>query len=235
MEDGSSRSVTTEASWESANSSIAIVSPVGLVVGQGIGSTEIRATYQSRSGALDVVVSAAEALSGPPAALTCGTERWPVKTLSDSDASRVAVSRIEETTIKALNERAAHCAALPSARTYAEEFEVYELVGRVTYVRLEDDRDYHIAITDPADSRYSLVTEVADIACQGAITSPHRGVLESARNAFLAMLGGRMPSTLVGATIRVRGVGFYDFDHGQRGRAGNCMELHPVIAIEQLP
>jgi hypothetical protein len=33
--------------------------------------------------------------------------------------------------------------------------------------------------------------------------------------------------------VRMRGVGFYDFDHGQRGRSKNCIELHPIVFISR--
>ena len=36
---------------------------------------------------------------------------------------------------------------------------------------------------------------------------------------------------LAGRTVRVRGVGFYDFAHGQTGRSQSCIELHPVLSI----
>ena len=32
--------------------------------------------------------------------------------------------------------------------------------------------------------------------------------------------------------VRVTGVGFFDFAHGQRGAAPNEIELHPVLEIE---
>ncbi|HEX4629281.1 MAG TPA: hypothetical protein VH137_10885, partial [Gemmatimonadales bacterium] len=31
--------------------------------------------------------------------------------------------------------------------------------------------------------------------------------------------------------VRITGVGFFDFRHGQRGLAPNAIELHPVIAV----
>jgi hypothetical protein len=166
--------------------------------------------------------------------LACGVERWNVKTLSDVDAGRVELSRVQPTTIKALNERASHCNGGPDRRAYGEEFDVYEVVGRITYVAPQDDRDYHVVVADPSDSNFTIVTEVADFACQGAISSPHRGALEAARNTFVALLGARSTSSLVGTNVRVRGVGFYDFNHGQIGRARNCMELHPILAIDAL-
>lgn len=167
--------------------------------------------------------------------LACGVERWFVKTLADADADKVNLSSVTPISIRDLNGFPSHCYGGPDRRTYPEEFEVYEVIGRITYVRLEDDRDYHIALADPGDSSYTIVTEVADIACQGAVSSPHRGALETARNAFVSLLGGRSPSSLVGTTVRVRGVGFFDFNHGQNGRARNCMELHPIVSIDRMP
>jgi len=32
--------------------------------------------------------------------------------------------------------------------------------------------------------------------------------------------------------VDVTGVGFFDFAHGQTGLAPNCIELHPVLALE---
>ncbi len=229
LSDGSSRIVTTQATWETSNAAVAIVSPAGLVVAQAGGSAEIRATYQARTGGLNLSVT------GPdkplPTGLACGVERWPVKTLSDVNASRVNLDQVQTTTIKALNGFASHCSGLPDARTYAEEFQTFEVIGRITYVKLEDDRDYHIAVADPQDGSYTIVTEVADIACEGAVSSPHRDALATARNAFVSLLGGRSPSSLVGTTVRLRGVGFFDFNHGQNGRSRNCMELHPVVVV----
>jgi len=231
--DGSTRSVTTEAAWQTSNVTVAIVSPIGLVTALAPGQAEIRASYEGQSGSLGVSVEGPVPPSGPIPGLECGVERWSVKTLSDSNASRVDLASVQTTTVRALNERASHCNGGPDSRTYAEEFAVYEVVGRITYVAPQDDRDYHVVLADPADASYTIVTEVADVACQGAIRSPHRGVLEAARNAFIALLGTRSPSSLVGTRVRVRGVGFYDFSHGQIGRARNCMELHPILGVER--
>src|SRR4051812_48323871 len=105
--------------------------------------------------------------------LSCGVERWAVKTLSDPAVSRVNVGQTIPTTIAALNALTPHCSGLPGARTFPEEFQVYEVVGRVSLVRLEEDRDYHIALADPSSSEASIVVEVADPQCQGAVNSPH--------------------------------------------------------------
>ncbi len=65
--------------------------------------------------------------SPPVSSIQCGVERWPVKTLSDPNASRVDYFNISTTTISALNALTAHCSGLPESRTYSEEFRVFEV------------------------------------------------------------------------------------------------------------
>ncbi|HYN09559.1 MAG TPA: Ig-like domain-containing protein [Vicinamibacterales bacterium] len=228
--DGSTRPVTTEAVWQSSNVAIATVSNTGLVLAVGLGTVEIRATFQGRTGSGSLSVADQ---GPPPPGLSCGVERWSVKTLSDSAATSVNVAQVQATTIRALNQQPAHCSGLPSARTFSQEFQVYEVLGRITFVRLEDDRDYHVALADPADPAFSIVTEVADPVCQGLITSPFFTTLSGARSQFDNFRGGRATSLLVGEIVRVRGVGFYDFNHNQTGRSQSCIELHPLLGFER--
>jgi Bacterial Ig-like domain (group 2) len=225
--DGSSRVVTGEAAWQSSNTAIATVQN-GEVTAVSAGIVAISARFGDRSGEHGIAVAAP-----PLTGLSCGVERWAVKTLSDPAANQVELSRVVATTVKALNELPTHCSGLPNTRAFTEELVVYEVVGRIIYVRLEDDRDYHVAVEDPADSSYTIVTEVADSACAGAINSPHRDALAGARASFLALLAGRTPASLVGTNVRLRGVGFYDFNHGQIGRSRNCIELHPLTLVER--
>jgi hypothetical protein len=169
---------------------------------------------------------------GPPAALACGVERWFVKTLADADARRVDVTAATHTTIRALNDFSSHCSGLPDARTFAEEFRVYEVTGRIIYIAHEDDRDYHIALEDPDASGITVVAELADTVCAGAVISPYYTTLRTAEAMWSTLVRGRPTNSLIGSTVRVRGVGFYDFNHGQRGRSQNCIELHPILSID---
>ena len=160
----------------------------------------------------------------PPTTTTaCGVERWSVKTLSDSDATRVDPLSVTATTIPALNALASRCTDLPDRRAFAEEFRVYEVIGVVQLIRNEDDRDVHIALADPADAAKTIVVEVIDPGC--ATSSPFLTTLSSARTQYQNL------GSLAGKTVRVRGVGFYDFAHGQAGRSQSCIELHPVLGI----
>jgi len=168
----------------------------------------------------------------PPAAsvgLSCGEERWAVKTLSDPDATRVDFTNVIATSVAALNDLAPHCSNLPERRTFPEEFRVFEVTARVSLTRLEDDRDFHIVLVDPANPTKTMITEVVDPECQGAAQSPFILLLAITRNTF------QMLSPLASKTVRLRGVGFYDFSHGQTGRSASCIELHPVTRIALAP
>lgn len=156
---------------------------------------------------------------------SCGTERWAIKTLSDSDAIRVDFTPIRAS-VSDLNALPARCSSLPNSRFTAEELRVYEVIATVALVRSEDDRDYHVVLIDEAGS--SIVVEFADPACAGAISSPFASTLAQARADFTRLGVG----ALVGRRVRVRGVGFYDFNHNQTGRSRSCLELHPVLGID---
>ena len=163
--------------------------------------------------------------------LACGVERWFVKTLSDQDAGSVNVAAVTPISLRELNGFATHCTDIPDRRAFPEEFKVFETMGRITYVARENDRDYHVALEDPNAPGFTVVAELADILCVGAVLSPHLSSLTAADAMWRVLLDNRSPSTLVGTMVRVRGVGFYDFAHGQRGRSQNCIELHPILAI----
>jgi hypothetical protein len=165
------------------------------------------------------------------APLVCGVERWPVKTLSDLDAAMVGLEPVT-TSISLLNGLPAHCDGGPDGRrAYPEERQTFEVSGRVLLVRTEDDRDVHIALADPDDPRQTMVVEVADPGCSGAVASLFRAALVTARESFQLWAAGRAYASLRGELVRVRGVGFFDFDHGQTGRSRSCVELHPVLGI----
>jgi hypothetical protein len=155
-----------------------------------------------------------------------------VKTLADTDAATVNMNAVTPISISDLNGFASHCSGMPDGRTFAEEFRVFEVTGRITYIVHEDDRDYHIALEDPDAPGFTVVTELADTVCAGAVISPYYSTLRTAEAMWTMLLEGRGTSALIGTTVRVRGVGFYDFNHGQRGRSRNCIELHPISSID---
>jgi hypothetical protein len=162
-------------------------------------------------------------VSGP----ACGEERWSVKTLADADATRIDFLNVTPTTIADLNVLAAHCSGLSEARTFVEEFRVFEVTGVVLVARPESDHDVHIALADPADASKTMVVEVVDPSC--ATTSPYATTLTNARIQYQNF--GVQP----GQRVTVQGVGFFDFAHGQTGRSQSCLELHPVLDVKVRP
>lgn len=231
---GAGRVVTGEAIWQSADERVAVVSSTGLVTAVRPGPATIVVSFGglSHQTSLTIIASPIADPIAPGLGLSCGVERWSVKTLSDDQAWTVNLSSAEPTTIKELNGRPAHCEGAGSRRTFGEEFQVFEVVGRVTLIRAETDRDFHIVLRDLTDPRYTIVVEVADPACQGAVVSPHANALTSTRQQFEELLRDKSP--IIGELVRVRGVGFYDPDHGQTGRSQNCIELHPLVHIERV-
>jgi len=79
----------------------------------------------------------------------------------------VNVASVTPLSIQALNGFPTHCSGLPDNRAYTEEFSVFEVVGRITYIAHEDDRDYHIALEDANNPAFSVVAELANTLCIG--------------------------------------------------------------------
>lgn len=133
-----------------------------------------------------------------------------MKTLADPDATRIDFLNVTPTTIADLNALPAHCSGLPTPRTFVEEFRLYEVTGVVVVGRAESDHDVHLALADPSDLSQTIDVEVVDPAC--ATTSPYVTTLSNARMQYQSL--GLQP----GQRVTVRGVGFFDFAHGQTGR-----------------
>jgi hypothetical protein len=165
----------------------------------------------------------------------CALTRSEVKALRDRDAARVAFDAGIPTTITLLNELPSHCGPAANRRRGAEEFRVYEVVGRITRARRERDRDVHIVLADLEHPRDRLVIELADPDTRNGRRSPYRDRLAAAQRMFedfQSQSGVRSVGELEGRNVRVTGVGFFDVIHFQRGRSRSCIELHPVLSIE---
>lgn len=77
------------------------------------------------------VITATQAATQPPLGVHCGTERWPVKTLSDRDAASVNFTAVQSsvTELRGLNAPA----SLPqSSRVAPTEITVYSVTAQRT-------------------------------------------------------------------------------------------------------
>lgn len=90
MSNGTSQTVTNQATWQSANSGVATISSSGLVVAVAAGDTDIRATYQGVTGTAHVTVTAPTPPAPPPPTTlgVCGTVK------EDSGSALVASATV---------------------------------------------------------------------------------------------------------------------------------------------
>jgi hypothetical protein len=161
----------------------------------------------------------------PPAAaaplrLLCGSERWAVKTFSDSDKAKVNLTR-RYRTVKQLN-KLARAAKRPQDGRVAGEFSVYRVTATVTAAINEDDGDIHLVLT--GDDGATMIAEAPEPAC-----SAHARDRSAINKARLAA-----QDVQVGEKVVAAGVGFFDFAHRQTGHADNYIELHPLISLRRL-
>jgi hypothetical protein len=145
------------------------------------------------------------------AALSCGVERWSIKTLKD----RPRLLPARATTVANLT-RLPTPRFLPAKRRLASERRIYSVVASATR-EPEADLDYHLVLRSGARS---MIAEAPSPLCTAGATPVRRKQMLAARNAVR-----------VCARARVVGVAFFDYRHGQTGVAPNGIELHPVLGF----
>jgi hypothetical protein len=147
-----------------------------------------------------------------------------VKVLRDRDAGKVRQDTVP-TTIRDLNAIPIPEVRYPrDERIAPHELTIYRLSGIVEHIRLEDDRDWHLILSDPTDASHTMIVEIPDPQCVEGTN--YGSAYQSARDALR-----RVPRR---GLVEVIGVGFFDFIHTQRGISRNGFELHPVLGLRQL-
>src|SRR5205823_14690628 len=94
-----------------------------------------------------------------------------------------------------------------------------------------DDVDYHMVLQDPTGN--TMVTEIPSPACDGS-TSPFDAAVAAVRAKFDAHFSTNPANGFfqtANVPVQMKGVGFFDFIHGQTGVAPNGIELHPLLDI----
>jgi len=171
-----------------------------------------------------------EDVSAAPEASTgsCGVERWSVKTGTDADVARVSLGSTTATTIASLDARAAPSTLPSNNRVAPTETTVFSLGATLTEFKLESDSDYHLVLSDGAG--HTMIAEIPDPACVGS-GSPFLSSIRTARTTFDARFTATTSFRTANVPVQVRGVGFFDFLHGQTGVAPNGIELHAVLGL----
>src|SRR3989454_10454864 len=165
----------------------------------------------------------------PTCGAHCGVERWSVKTLSDPDRERVQLRPVDATieTLVALQRPPVFS---PFARVDPVEVTVYRVEARLLWLISEADGDYHLVLASPRDTTITIIAEVPDPGCAGACASGFAAVYGQVRQKMIDYLNS--PQSEARPLVRITGVGFFDYLHGQRGVAPNGIELHPVLGVE---
>jgi len=158
----------------------------------------------------------------------CGVERWPVKTGTDSDSKLVNLDNVSSTTIANLVALLAPSNKPETNRVQPTETTVFILNATLTQFKLEDDSDYHLVLSDTAGK--TMIVEIPSPKCVSS-GSPFTAAISNARSEFDTHLKATPDFNTVNIPVQVKGVGFFDFLHGQTGVAPNGIELHPVLDI----
>lgn len=174
--------------------------------------------------------------------------RWSVKTGADADAANLVAQVPVAATIAAMVALAVPAVLPPDARSPGTEETVWELNATLTGYKHESDGDYHLVIAD--GQGHTMIAEIPDpvTLAPGSFFAEQ---ITAARQAFDNQFGlqlaaaaqstatpqlaaaARVPAlTPASESVTVRGLGFFDFAHGQDGVAPNAIELHPVVSIE---
>jgi hypothetical protein len=174
---------------------------------------------------------AADAGPWPVCTTRCGTERWAVKTLADPTRLAVDFSQVVDASVAelaALDPRAT--TVIGGWRHAPVETTVYRVDATLVALFGEEDHDWHLVLADTLDPRVTMIAEIPDPSCPAACTSGYASYYDRARSVLMAHTDAARSERH--PRVRVTGVGFFDFPHGQRGAAPNGIEIHPVLAIE---
>jgi hypothetical protein len=159
-----------------------------------------------------VAASAPARHAGFSAALACGLDRWPIKTLKD----RPNLLRARGTTIARL-ERLPRPTPFPPPGRLLLEHRIYTVVAQVTAILPQVDRDDHLYLRS---GRFRMIAETPSPLCTVGATANRRKQMKGARAV-----------AKVCKKARVTGVAFFDFQYRLRGAALNAIELHPVLGF----
>src|SRR5204863_8793036 len=139
----------------------------------------------------------------------CGFERWPVKTLSDPQARELDYTP-HPATVRYLGSLPARPGGQDSRG--ALETRTFTVQARLVGVKREEDSDYHLVI---AAGGASIIAEMPLVGCTAG--AQHRYAMSAARATLERAVGGPVGSSWIHPRLRVRVVGvlFFDFPHGQ--------------------
>jgi hypothetical protein len=162
------------------------------------------------------------------AAAQCGVERWSVKTGTDADKNLVNLSSTSATTIATMRGLATPSTIPANNRILPTETTEWVINATLTEYKLESDSDYHLVIQDASGN--TMIAEIPSPSCVGTGSVFTSGI-SNARNEFNAKFTATGSFKTANIPVQIKGVGMFDFLHGQTGVAPNGIEIHPVLTL----
>ncbi|CAN5438636.1 hypothetical protein BH10BAC5_BH10BAC5_27430 [soil metagenome] len=160
----------------------------------------------------------------------CGTDRWDVKTLTDSASVKIDLSHAAYSTVFKQTQLASHNEVKGTTPRLEQEKKVYKIRCWLIEFKSEDDRDYHLVIRDNTRN-VTMVAEICDPTCPGVVNSPAYENFIKVREKFETYFAHKKSKkNITNCHIQIEGVGFYDKEHGvsPTGNADNNREIHPI-------
>jgi hypothetical protein len=176
--------------------------------------------------------------SGQTCGVHCGTERWQVKTLTDSTVGNIDPTEVVKT-VNWVRTRTPPGSLPNTRRLIGVETMTLKITGVVLFFKKEaNDNDFHVVIAQANNHAKTMIIEFPDAQCDHVCSSGFLQQMQQARAAFIARFG--QPTTSFQSPdhpvrVEVIGIGFFDRMHGQRGRATpSGIEMHPVLKFTAL-
>lgn len=158
--------------------------------------------------------------------VSCGTERWSIKTGTDPEAKNINLGTISDVTVHEMVSFPKPADLPPTVRIQPVETSYVRLTATLKEYKVEADGDVHMVIASGADH---MIAEIPNQQC--VANSVWRDQIDAAREAFNTQFNPSDSWKFSGRTITITGIGFYDFIHGQTGVAPNGIEVHPVLSF----
>jgi hypothetical protein len=168
--------------------------------------------------------------------IACGSERWPVKTLTDSMARQVNLVP-RPTTVRALRRIPRPSSPPENGRVRPIETTTYRVRARLVRSKFEDEQDFHLVIADPVTGG-TMIVEFPAFSCTRAARPALRRRMQAARAAFIRACGTPSASdfTQLRGTATITGVGFFNGSTNPRLQAAIDEELEmrpPTLSQHQ--
>ena len=161
-----------------------------------------------------------------------------MKTLTDTTVDMIDLDPVEKS-INWLRTRTPPHPLPSNKRLIGIETMTFKVKGVVLSFKKEtNDNDFHVVIAQSNNHSRTMIIEFPDPLCANVCSSGFFDQIKKAREDFIARFG--QPTTEFTdldepILVEVIGVGFFDRDHNQIGRAlPSGIELHPVISFKAL-